>query len=96
MNEPGYTARLPNSDAASFSVKQRVFVKPHFVLCFAEMRQDWARTWARLLAPGGELLTMVYPVDASLGEGPPWPVTPEFYKQLLPPAGRLLNHTYEL
>lgn len=33
---------------------------------------------------------MVYPVDASRdqNQGPPWPVTPELYKQLLIPAGK--------
>lgn len=60
---------------------------PAVPLHTTEMRVDWAQTWSRLLAPGGQLLTMVYPVDPSLGEGPPWPVTPELYKQLLPPAG---------
>jgi hypothetical protein len=32
---------------------------------------------------------MVYPIDASLGEGPPWPVTPELYRELLLPAGEV-------
>uniref|UniRef100_A0A383W5P7 Uncharacterized protein n=1 Tax=Tetradesmus obliquus TaxID=3088 RepID=A0A383W5P7_TETOB len=54
-----------------------------------DMRSSWAEGWARLLQPGGELLTMVYPVDPSrdANTGPPWPVTPDLYKQLLPPAG---------
>lgn len=33
------------------------------------MRTDWAAGWGRLLAPGGELLTMVYPVDPSRDAG---------------------------
>lgn len=54
-----------------------------------DMRVDWAQGWGRLLAPGGELLTMVYPVDPGMdaGSGPPWAVTPELYKELLLPAG---------
>jgi hypothetical protein len=58
-----------------------------------DMRTAWAQGWARLLSPGGELVTMVYPVDSSRdpNTGPPWPVTPELYKQLLPPAGTLLT-----
>jgi hypothetical protein len=26
------------------------------------MRQDWAAGWARLLAPGAELVTIIFPV----------------------------------
>ncbi|KAF8055990.1 rhbg [Scenedesmus sp. PABB004] len=54
-----------------------------------DMRPAWAAGWARLLAPGGLLVTVVYPVDASLdpGTGPPWPLTPDLYRDLLPPAG---------
>jgi hypothetical protein len=54
-----------------------------------DMRTAWAEGWAQLLHAGGELVTMVYPVDPSrdANRGPPWPVTPELYKQLLPPAG---------
>ncbi|KAI8465047.1 MAG: S-adenosyl-L-methionine-dependent methyltransferase [Monoraphidium minutum] len=53
------------------------------------MRKGWAAAWARHLRPGGQLLTMVYPVDSSrdANTGPPWPVTPELYKELLLSAG---------
>lgn len=57
------------------------------LLVLTEMRQDWAAGWSKLLAPGGELVTMVYPVDPTMTTGPPWPVTPELYKELLLPAG---------
>lgn len=29
------------------------------------MRENWAAAWARHLTPGGELITLVYPVDPS-------------------------------
>jgi hypothetical protein len=53
------------------------------------MRADWAAAWARHLAPGGHLITMIYPVDATMdaNSGPPWPVTPALYDSLLPAAG---------
>lgn len=53
------------------------------------MRKDWADAWARHLAPGGRLITMIYPVDPSMdaNSGPPWPVTPQLYDSLLPAAG---------
>lgn len=34
------------------------------------MRQRWAAAWARHLVPGGELVTMVYPVDTSMDPAP--------------------------
>jgi hypothetical protein len=42
-----------------------------------------------LTCTGAVYVTMVYPVNSSrdANTGPPWPVTPELYKQLLPPAG---------
>lgn len=53
------------------------------------MRKDWAAGWGRHLSVGGELVTLIYPVDPSREAvaGPPWPVTPEIYKDLLTPAG---------
>jgi hypothetical protein len=51
------------------------------------MRLDWAEAWGRLLAPAGELVTVIYPVDGSLSTGPPWPVTPALYESLLRPVG---------
>ena len=53
-----------------------------------DMRAGWGPAWARSLRPGGQLVTLIFPVDAALPQqGPPWPVTPELYKELLLPAG---------
>lgn len=54
------------------------------------MRQDWARAWADISAPGGELVTLIFPVGGNppgAPQNPPWAVTPELYQQLLLPAG---------
>ncbi|KAG2482846.1 hypothetical protein HYH03_018237 [Edaphochlamys debaryana] len=53
------------------------------------MRHDWATHWARSLAPGGVLVALVFPVNpaADPNAGPPFPVTPELYKELLQPQG---------
>ncbi|KAF8066261.1 HOL3 [Scenedesmus sp. PABB004] len=54
------------------------------------MRTDWAAAWARLLRPGGELVTVVFPCGpgpAGAPADPPWQVSPELYSQLLLPAG---------
>lgn len=54
------------------------------------MRNDWAKSWASLLNPGGTLIATVFPVFTddsgnpfnSKNTGPPWPVTPEDYQVL--------------
>ena len=52
-------------------------------------RRDWATTWAGLIKSGGTLATLIYPVDPARDPdvGPPFPVRPELYQTLLPPAG---------
>ena len=52
-----------------------------------EQREDWARGWARLIATGGELVTMMFPVDPEKEGGPPYAVSPELYTELLTPVG---------
>ena len=52
------------------------------------VRQQWAATWARWLQPGGQLVTLMFPVEPEGREGPPWPVPLELYQNLLPPQGR--------
>lgn len=39
------------------------------------MRQTWAANWARLVRPGGTLVTLIFPVvpEGSIQEGPPFP-----------------------
>ena len=50
-------------------------------------RQEWAQAWHKRLAPSAKLVTLIFPIDASIKEGPPWPVTPELYEQALSAAG---------
>lgn len=57
-----------------------------------ELRQKWAQAWARLIKPGGELVTMIFPVDETLEGGPPYAVKPYLYKDLLEPVG--FENTY--
>lgn len=52
-----------------------------------DMRADWAASWARLLKSGGLLKTLIFPVDPERQTGPPWPVTPEIYEELLTKNG---------
>lgn len=51
------------------------------------VRKQWAETWAKWLQPGGQLVTLMFPVEPEGREGPPWPVPLELYQELLPPQG---------
>ena len=59
-------------------------------LCAIEpaQREAWAERVDDLLAPGGELVTLIFPVDPGRDpdEGPPYPLTPDGVRELL--AGR--------
>lgn len=52
-------------------------------------RKAWAQRWRALIKPGGQLATLIFPVDPSRDkdQGPPFPVTPELYTELLTPEG---------
>lgn len=53
------------------------------------MHQLWADSWSATIQPGGELITIMFPVVLPVSEadvGPPFPVTPELYSQLLTPG----------
>ncbi|DBA66412.1 TPA: hypothetical protein ACH3X2_002391 [Trebouxia sp. C0005] len=51
------------------------------------MRRKWAQTWSSWLRPGGELVTLMFPVESEGREGPPWPVPVELYDDMLKPEG---------
>lgn len=53
-----------------------------------DMRPAWATTYARMIKPGGILVTLVYPMDREKprDSGPPFPLFPEDY-EILKPAG---------
>ncbi|KAL0054204.1 hypothetical protein WJX82_005368 [Trebouxia sp. C0006] len=56
------------------------------------MRKKWAQAWSSWLQPGGELITLMFPVESEGREGPPWPVPVELYDNTLKPEG--FNRTY--
>jgi hypothetical protein len=52
-----------------------------------EMRQRWAERVDELLAPGGELVTLIFPiVDKDPTDGPPYPMSSELVRDLLEPG----------
>jgi hypothetical protein len=51
-----------------------------------ELREAWARRVDELLAPNGELTTLIFPVvDKDPAEGPPYAMSPELVRGLLEP-----------
>ena len=55
-----------------------------------EMRPQWAERVDELLAPGGELVTLIFPVltqndDRDPLDGPPYPLSPQLVRDLLAP-----------
>jgi hypothetical protein len=52
------------------------------------MREDWAKSWARHMRPGGQLITLIFPVEAEPRDGgPPWYVHPDMYTAVLTANG---------
>jgi len=60
-----------------------------------ETRQQWAAKMAELVKPGGEIVTLIFPVfdkrpdpvDGDVGPGPPFQMSPALVESLLVPAG---------
>jgi len=58
------------------------------------MRESWAKSWHALLSPGGELITLIFPIkpgvdptDDKPGPGPPFGLSQNLVSQLLSPLG---------
>ena len=51
------------------------------------LRNDWARTWNKVMKSGGYLIALEYPIRPDDKTGPPWPVSPQIYADLLIPLG---------
>ncbi len=51
------------------------------------MRKKWAQAWSSWLQPGGELVSLMFPVESEGRDGPPWPVPVELYDATLKPEG---------
>jgi hypothetical protein len=47
------------------------------------LRENWAARWAQLLNPGGNLATLVFPIDGPRDDGPPYALTVELVDGLL-------------
>lgn len=60
------------------------------------MRKKWAQAWSSWLQPGGEVVTLMFPVESEGREGPPWPVPVELYDDTLKLEGLYMSlNTYQ-
>lgn len=65
------------------------FVYDYTFLCALDpsIRPDWANKMAALVKPGGELCTLIYPIQPAKEGGPPFKVSLELMSELLLPVG---------
>lgn len=74
---------LPTDEASRFT-----FIYDYTFLCALDpsARTTWAQKMADLLQPGGELLTLIWPIRDKPG-GPPFSVSLDLMRSLLEPVG---------
>ena len=65
------------------------FIYDYTFLCALDpsMRKTWASKMSDLVKPGGELLTLIFPISEEREGGPPFRVSLQIVKDLLEPAG---------
>ncbi|GAA5939637.1 uncharacterized protein JCM15063_005239 [Sporobolomyces koalae] len=57
-----------------------------------EWRTKWGESYARLVRPGGVLITLEYPLDGDRQGGPPFSVSEEAYDEVLSPNFEQVYH----
>ena len=73
---------LPESSSATTAVFDIVYDYTFFCAIEPTRRATWASTMAKLVKPGGELWTMIFPLSNHEG-GPPFAVSIEAYESVL-------------
>ena len=65
------------------------FVYDYTFLCALNpsIRSDWANKMSELIKPGGELLTLIFPIRELESDIPPFKVSLQLYRDLLEPVG---------
>jgi hypothetical protein len=74
---------LPTDPTSKFN-----FIYDYTFLCALDpsIRGQWAAKMADLITPGGQLLTLIYPICDKV-DGPPFAVNLDLIRQLLEPVG---------
>eukprot|EP00596_Hydrurales_sp_CCMP1899_P005758 CAMPEP_0119040280 /NCGR_PEP_ID=MMETSP1177-20130426/10154_1 /TAXON_ID=2985 /ORGANISM="Ochromonas sp, Strain CCMP1899" /LENGTH=218 /DNA_ID=CAMNT_0007005181 /DNA_START=203 /DNA_END=856 /DNA_ORIENTATION=- len=75
---------LPSDDDQKFD-----FIYDYTFLCALdlELRDQWAQKMADLVRPGGELMTLIFPISETKEGGPPFKVSLKAVKELLVNVG---------
>lgn len=58
-------------------------INSFFVAIPPEMRPAWGKQMAKLIKPGGYLISLVYPMDPPVDYGPPYYVRPNYVLEIL-------------
>ena len=64
-------------------VSHTLFIFSFFVAIHPTTRKDWGTQMAKLIKPGGYLVTVIYPIIAQVDFGPPYFVRPDHYDEPL-------------
>ncbi|KAM7279674.1 hypothetical protein ACFE04_006808 [Oxalis oulophora] len=92
-----FSASSPNADYFTFfkadfftwnppELFDLIFDYTFFCAIEPHMRTAWAETTRKLLKPGGELITLMFPISDHVG-GPPYKVSVSDYEKVLYPVG---------
>ena len=91
LGVPAEQATLVTADFFAFDDGPFDLVYDYTFLCALDpsVRPQWARRMAELLAPRGEIVTLIFPATEAppFGQGPPFDVRPEVVRALLEPLG---------
>jgi hypothetical protein len=66
-----------------FSARWLTSVDRFFVAIPPEKRPEWGRRMIKLVKPGGYLISLVYPMDPPVHNGPPFYVRPNHQVEVL-------------
>ncbi|KAF8156640.1 S-adenosyl-L-methionine-dependent methyltransferase [Crassisporium funariophilum] len=72
--------QLETSDEEKFDL---IFDHTFFCAIPPSLRNDWGRQMARLIKPGGYLVTIVFPIISYVETGPPYFLRPDHYDEPL-------------
>jgi len=85
---PALNATIQLADFFKFDVPEDmrfdlIYDHTFFVAIHPTTRKDWGTQMAKLIKPGGYLVTVIYPIIAQVDFGPPYFVRPDHYDEPL-------------
>jgi len=82
------SAKFSTDDFFTLEGRKFDIIYDYTFLCAIEpsMRKPWVTRMKKLLKPGGELITLIFPIESREG-GPPYAMSIDLVKNLLEPEG---------